>query len=108
MALYNTESIKYFLENYKINKIILSREVTLKEIETLVSWFPGTKFEVFWEWDFCRYNNWLCFAEHKYSTRDICTVVVNDLIFKRNSGLILKNNTWWKYWFIRKNMIFWW
>lgn len=83
MALYNTESIKYFLENYKINKIILSREVTLKEIETLVSGFPETKFEVFWEWDFCRYNNWLCFAEHKYSTRDICTVVVNDLIFKK-------------------------
>jgi hypothetical protein len=47
MALYNTESIKFFLENYKINKIILSREITLKEIETLVSSFPNTKFEVF-------------------------------------------------------------
>lgn len=83
MALYNTESIKFFLENYKINKIILSREITLKEIETLVSSFPNTKFEVFWEWDFCRYNNWLCFAEHKYWERDICTVVVNDLIVKK-------------------------
>lgn len=83
MALYNTESIKFFLENYKINKIILSREITLKEIENLVLSFPNTKFEVFWEWDFCRYNNWLCFAEHKYSERDICTVVVNDLIIKK-------------------------
>ena len=83
MALYNTESIKFFLENYKINKIILSREITLKEIEKLVSSFPETKFEVFWEWDFCRYNNGLCFAEHKYWERDICTVVVNDLIVKK-------------------------
>lgn len=83
LALYNSESIKFFLENYDINKIILSREVTLKEIEKLVTNFPETTFEVFWEWDFCRYNNWLCFAEHKYSSKDICTVVVNDLIFKK-------------------------
>jgi collagenase-like PrtC family protease len=33
MALYNKESIRFFLENYKVNKIILSREITLKEIE---------------------------------------------------------------------------
>ena len=83
LALYNTQSIEFFLENYNINKIILSRELTLKEIEKIVTSFPDTKFEVFWEWDFCRYNNWLCFAEHKYSTRDICTVVVNDLIYKK-------------------------
>ena len=83
MSLYNTESIRFFLENYKINKIILSREITLKEIEKLVSSFPEVKFEVFWEWDFCRYNNGLCFAEHKYWERDICTVVVNDLIVKK-------------------------
>jgi len=83
LALYNTESIRFFLENYKVNKIILSRELTLKEIEKLVTTFVDTKFEVFWEWDFCRYNNWLCFAEHKYSSRDICTVVVNDLIYKK-------------------------
>ena len=83
MSLYNTESIRFFLENYKINKIILSREITLKEIEKLVSSFPDTKFEVFWEWDFCRYNNGLCFAEHKYWERDICTVVVNDLVVKK-------------------------
>ena len=83
MSLYNTESIRFFLENYKINKIILSREITLKEIEKLVSSFPEVKFEVFWEWDFCRYNNGLCFAEHKYWERDICTVVVNDLVVKK-------------------------
>lgn len=83
MALYNKESIKFFINNYKINKVILSREVTLKEIENISSEFPDMNFEVFWEWDFCRYNNWLCFAEHKYWAKDICTVVVNDLITKK-------------------------
>ncbi len=83
LAVYNSEAIRFFLENYKINKIILSREITLKEIESLVTEFRDTQFEVFWEGDFCRYNNWLCFAEHKYGAKDICTIVVNDLIFKK-------------------------
>lgn len=82
MAVYNNEAIKFLLENYKINKVILSREVTLKEIEEIVTSFPETKFEVFGEWDFCRYNNWLCFAEHKYETRDICTVVLDNMEIK--------------------------
>lgn len=81
-SLYNTEAIRFFLENYKINKVILSREITLKEIENIVTAFPEMKFEVFGEGDFCRYNNGLCFAEHKYWTRDICTIVMNDLIIK--------------------------
>lgn len=83
IAVYNTEAIAFFLENYKINKVILSREITLKEIEKIVTTFPEIRFEVFGEGDFCRYNNGLCYAEHKYWARDICTVVVNDLIFKK-------------------------
>ena len=83
LAAYNCETIKFYLDNYKINKVILSREVTLKEIEKISKEFPKVKFEVFGEWDFCRYNNGLCFAEHKYWARDICTVVVNDLIVKK-------------------------
>ncbi|MCD5385155.1 U32 family peptidase [Candidatus Gracilibacteria bacterium] len=83
MAVYNSEAIRFLLENYEINKIILSREITLKEIEQLVTEFKDTQFEVFGEGDFCRYNNGLCFAEHKYGAKDICTIVVNDLIIKK-------------------------
>jgi collagenase-like PrtC family protease len=42
MAIYNSEAIRFLLENYKINKIILSREITLKEIEILVTEFKNT------------------------------------------------------------------
>jgi len=83
MAVYNEDAIAFLKENYPIHKVILSREFALPEIEKLLNHFPDLLFEVFWEWDFCRYNNWLCFAEHKYTDRDICTVVVNDLIVKK-------------------------
>jgi collagenase-like PrtC family protease len=66
MAVYNTEAIQFMLDNYDVNKVILSREITLKEIEKIVTHFPKVLFEVFGEGDFCRYNNGLCFAEHKY------------------------------------------
>ena len=83
LAVYNSEAIRFMLENYRVNKIILSRELTLKEIEKLMGDFPDVKFEVFGEGDFCRYNNWLCYAEHKYGAKDICTIVVNDLVYKK-------------------------
>ncbi len=83
LAVYNKQAIAFMLDNYTVNKVILSREVTLKEIESIVTEFPKTQFEVFWEGDFCRYNNGLCFAEHKYGAKDICTIVVNDLVTKK-------------------------
>lgn len=83
LAVYNKQAIAFMLDNYDVNKVILSREVTLKEIQSIVTEFPETRFEVFWEGDFCRYNNGLCFAEHKYWAKDICTIVVNDLVTKK-------------------------
>jgi len=83
MAVYNKEAIRFLLENYKVNKVILSREITVKEIEEIANEFPDVFFEVFWEWDFCRYNNGLCFAEHKYGSRDICTVILDDFDVKK-------------------------
>lgn len=91
LAVYNKQAIYFMLDNYDVNKVILSREVTLKEIEEIVNEFPDIKFEVFWEWDFCRYNNWLCFAEHKYWSKDICTIVVNDLVVKKKFRADFKN-----------------
>jgi collagenase-like PrtC family protease len=35
------------LEEYNVHRIILPREVTLKEIKTLTSKFPNVEFEVF-------------------------------------------------------------
>jgi len=47
LAVYNKEAIRFFIDNYKINKVILSREVTLKEIKEITSEFSEMNFEVF-------------------------------------------------------------
>jgi len=49
MAVYNTEAIAFLKENYPIGKVILSREITLPEIENLLNTFPDLLFEVFGE-----------------------------------------------------------
>lgn len=62
--IYNSETIKFLRDNYTINRYILPREVTIKEIIKITSEFPELKFEVFWSWDKCIWNNWNCFTEH--------------------------------------------
>ncbi len=94
LAVYNSEAIRFMLDNYKVNKVILSRELTLREIESLMKEFPDTSFEVFGEGDFCRYNNGLCYAEHKYWAKDICTIVVNDLVYKKRFHPDFKKIIW--------------
>ena len=81
LNVYNTEAIKFYIQyckehNLNLNRIVLPREMTIKEIEKIVDTFPDMNFEVFWQWDYCRYANWNCFAEHKYFSRDLCTFVL--------------------------------
>lgn len=82
LALYNQDDIAFFVDfcaenNLQLGRIILSRELTLKEIHHLTSCFPDIDFEVFWQGDYCRYANGNCLAEHKYwNNRDLCEVVL--------------------------------
>ena len=62
--IYSIESVKFFIDNYNINRVVLPREVTLKEIKEITSTFPKMEFEVFLSWDHCIWNNGSCFTEH--------------------------------------------
>ncbi len=78
---YNEDAIEFFIQRCEENwlnltRLILPREMTLSEIQYLTSKFPDIKFEVFWQSDYCRYANWLCLAEHKYFSRDLCGFVL--------------------------------
>jgi len=78
---YNEDAIEYIINfckknNLNLTRLILPREVTLSEIEYLTKKFPDIKFEVFGQSDYCRYANWLCLAEHKYFSRDLCWFVL--------------------------------
>ena len=78
---YNAEAIEFWLDfwkshNLNIYRVVLPREVTLKEMAKIIPLFPTVNFEVFWQGDYCRYANGNCFAEHKYFSRDLCTFVL--------------------------------
>lgn len=78
---YSAEAVQFWLEfgkahNLNIYRIVLPREVTLKEISEIIPQFPHVNFEVFGQGDYCRYANGNCFAEHKYFSRDLCTFVL--------------------------------
>lgn len=65
MSIYNKYQIEYLLSEYPfINRLVLPRELTVKEIEDLAREFPQVKFEVFISGDKCWYSNGLCFTEH--------------------------------------------
>lgn len=82
LSVYNQDDISFLYNFCKdtwlyLHRVILPREVTLKEIENLTSIFKDLDFEVFWQGDYCRYANWNCLAEHKYwENRDLCEVVL--------------------------------
>ncbi len=80
-TIYNAEHIEFILEElqdapFKLNRVILPRELTPAEIKNLAEQFPKVDFEIFGHWDYCRYANGLCLAEHKYFSRDICWFVI--------------------------------
>jgi collagenase-like PrtC family protease len=65
MSIYNKYQIEYLMEEYPfINRLVLPRELTLKEIEDLAAEFPKVQLEIFISGDKCWYSNGLCFTEH--------------------------------------------
>lgn len=80
---YSAEAVEFWLDFWKKNnlniyRIVLPREVTLKEMQNIITQFPDVHFEVFGQGDYCRYANGNCFAEHKYFSRDLCTFVLKN------------------------------
>lgn len=90
LSIFNIDAISLLIDyakdnNILINRVILPREVTLKEIKEILSYFPNIEFEVFWHGDYCRYSNWLCMSEHKYFARDLCTFILKHWIQVKKS-----------------------
>ncbi len=75
--IYNNYTISFLSENYNINRYILPRELSVKEIQTITSNFPDLRFEVFLSGDKCIWNNWFCFTEHntKWNPHSYCQFI---------------------------------
>jgi collagenase-like PrtC family protease len=52
----NSESIKYWIENFNISRMIFPRNISAIEIKKLCFEFPNLEFEIFIKNDWC-YNS---------------------------------------------------
>lgn len=90
LSIFNEDTIEFYRDymqenNLDLHRIILPRELTPTEIQRITQKFPELKFEVFGHWDYCRYSNWLCLAEHKYFSRDLCGFVLKQWLEVRRT-----------------------
>ncbi len=74
MAVYNAKAAEYLISKYDIDRIILSRDMPLKEIEVFRDSFKN-EIEVFGMNYGCKFSNGLCFGTHNHLLGGICRAV---------------------------------
>ncbi len=67
-GVYNIPSVAFLIEQFAPHKIILPRDISLFDIEQIVTAYPEQKFECFLYGDNCRYSESFCFVEHGYDS----------------------------------------
>lgn len=60
----NSESIKYWIEEYNISRMIFPRNISPIEIKNLCQKFPELEFEIFVKNDWCYNSDWICSSLH--------------------------------------------
>jgi len=60
----NSESIKYWIENFNISRMIFPRNISPSEIKKLCLEFPELEFEIFIKNDWCYNSDWVCSSLH--------------------------------------------
>jgi len=66
-GLYSCDSVDFF-KTFKPKKMILPRDISIKELTKIVSSNPDIEFECFLYGDNCRYSEAFCFSEHGYDS----------------------------------------
>lgn len=67
-GLYTIEAVEFIKKEFNPIKIILPRDMLLKDIQKIVTHFSDTKFECFLYGDNCRFSESFCFSEHGYDS----------------------------------------
>ena len=60
----NSESIKYWIKEYNITRMIFPRNISPKEVKNLCLEFPNLEFEIFVKNDWCYNSDWVCSSLH--------------------------------------------
>ena len=67
-GVYSTPAVEFLQNLCHPIKIILPRDISLENIQKIVTAFPKQEFEVFLFGDNCRYSESFCFSEHGYDS----------------------------------------
>ncbi len=67
-GVYTPQSVTFLQKQFNPIKIILPRDISLGNIEEIVTAFPKQEFECFLYGDNCRYSESFCFTEHGYDS----------------------------------------
>ena len=67
-GVYTPQSVRFLQKQFAPMKIILPRDIDLKNIEAIVTAFPLQAFECFLYGDNCRFSESFCFTEHGYDS----------------------------------------
>jgi hypothetical protein len=67
-GVYAVQSVGYLQKQFNPMKIILPRDISLENIEQIVSTYPKQDFECFLYGDNCRYSESFCFVKHGYDS----------------------------------------
>ncbi len=96
----NSESIKFWRENFNISRMIFPRNISLNEVKNLCSLFPDLEFEIFIKNDWCYNSDWVCSSLHLEWLKDGIPYVCNrEAIYKSDDE---EFNSW--YMTLVKNM----
>lgn len=97
---YTTQAVAFLIKEFDPVKIILPRDIALKDIETIVNTFKDMEFESFLFGDNCRFSESFCFSEHGYDTvqfGSLCSYALqNSILVKPATPAfkhIIKNTT---------------
>jgi tRNA isopentenyl-2-thiomethyl-A-37 hydroxylase MiaE len=66
-GIYTDEAVKFF-KRFNPKKMILPRDISIKDIQKIVSSNPDIDFECFLYGDNCRFSEAFCFSEHGYDS----------------------------------------
>jgi len=90
---YSYQSIEFLIQQFNPIKIILPRDMQLKDIKKIVKSFPNMQFECFLFGDGCRFSESFCFVdqgEYDLETPTLCSFV------KKNYKIVQKANVAFK------------
>lgn len=75
-GIYNSDLVRFFCE-LGAKRVILPRDLSIQEIETIVKQYPDVEYEIFMMRNGCRFSDSHCLGFHRQEQPSICACIGN-------------------------------